>query len=111
MQVAVVVDQWGVSVRGVGFRCRWVSVSLGFGVTGMGGKNPKAFDDLRQALFTDSTIVGEAAMYAILLGTAGAASAKEMLTYARETQYEKIIRVLAVGVGFIYYGRRKKRTR
>jgi 26S proteasome regulatory subunit N2 len=82
--------------------------ALGFGVAGMGGKNPKAFDDLKQALFTDSTVAGEAAVYAILLGTAGAASAKGMLTYARETQHEKIIRVLAVGVGFIYYGRQEE---
>jgi 26S proteasome regulatory subunit N2 len=44
----------------------------------------------------------------ILLGTADAGSAEEMLTYARETQHEKIIRGLAVGVGFIYYGRQEE---
>jgi 26S proteasome regulatory subunit N2 len=85
--------------------------ALGLGVAGMGGKNPEAFDDLKQALFTDSAVAGEAAGYAmglILLGTADAASADEMLTYARETQHEKIIRGLAVGVGFIYYGRQEE---
>jgi 26S proteasome regulatory subunit N2 len=85
--------------------------ALGLGVAGMGGKNPEAYDDLKQTLFTDSAVAGEAAGYAmglIMLGTADANSADEMLTYARETQHEKIIRGLAVGVGFIYYGRQEE---
>jgi 26S proteasome regulatory subunit N2 len=55
--------------------------ALGLGVAGMGGKNPKAFNDLNQTLFTDSAIAGEAAGYAmglVLLGTADTASADEM---------------------------------
>jgi 26S proteasome regulatory subunit N2 len=62
--------------------------ALGLDVAGMGGKNPKAFNDLNQTLFTDSAVAGEAAGYAmglVLLGTADTASADEMLTYARET--------------------------
>ncbi|KZP16841.1 hypothetical protein FIBSPDRAFT_912172 [Athelia psychrophila] len=85
--------------------------ALGLGVAGMGGKNAEAFDDLKQTLFTDSAIAGEGAGYAmglIMLGTADASSAEEMLTYARETQHEKIIRGLAVGVGFIYYSRQEE---
>jgi hypothetical protein len=61
--------------------------ALGLGVAGMGGKNPKALDDLEQALFTNPAVAGEAAGYAvglILLGTADAASAGGMLTYARK---------------------------
>lgn len=85
--------------------------ALGLGVAGMGGRNPEAYDDLKQTLFTDSAVAGEAAGYAmglVMLGTADANSADEMLTYARETQHEKIIRGLAVGVGFIYYGRQEE---
>jgi len=33
---------------------------------------------------------------------------KEMLQYARETQHEKIIRGLAIGVAFIFYGRQEE---
>ncbi len=44
----------------------------------------------------------------ILLGTADETSAEEMLVYARETQHEKIIRGLAVGIAFIYYGRQEQ---
>ena len=54
----------------------------------MGGKNPKAFDDLTQTLFTDSAVAGEASGYAMGLvfpENADAASEDEMLIYARET--------------------------
>jgi hypothetical protein len=54
----------------------------------MGGKNPEALDDLEQALFTNPAVAGEVAGYAvglILFGTADAASADGMLTYARKS--------------------------
>jgi 26S proteasome regulatory subunit N2 len=44
----------------------------------------------------------------VMLGTADAGCTDEMLTYARETQHEKIIRGLAIGVAFIYYGRQEE---
>ena len=82
--------------------------ALGLGVA---GKNPEAYDDLKQTLFTDSVVAGKAAGYAmglIVLGMADATSTDEMLTYAWETQCEKIIQALAVGVGFIYYGHQEE---
>ena len=62
--------------------------ALGLDVAGMGGKNPKAFNDLNQTLFTHSAVAGEAAGYAmgiVFPGNADAASEDEMLIYARET--------------------------
>jgi 26S proteasome regulatory subunit N2 len=44
----------------------------------------------------------------VMLGTAAAEPAREMLQYARETQHEKIIRGLAMGTAFIYYGRQEE---
>ncbi|KAI8980724.1 26S proteasome regulatory complex non-ATPase subcomplex Rpn2/Psmd1 subunit [Trametes punicea] len=85
--------------------------ALGLGVAGMGGKSAEAYDDLKQTLFTDSAVAGEAAGYAmglIMLGTADQTSAEEMLTYARETQHEKIIRGLAIGLALIFYGRQEE---
>ncbi|KAI0673424.1 26S proteasome regulatory complex non-ATPase subcomplex Rpn2/Psmd1 subunit [Trametes maxima] len=85
--------------------------ALGLGVAGMGGKSAEAYDDLKQTLFTDSAVAGEAAGYAmglIMLGTADRTSAEEMLTYARETQHEKIIRGLAIGLALIFYGRQEE---
>ncbi|KAF9646109.1 26S proteasome regulatory complex non-ATPase subcomplex Rpn2/Psmd1 subunit [Thelephora ganbajun] len=85
--------------------------ALGLGVAVMGGNNAEAYDDLKQTLFTDSAVAGEAAGFAmglIMLGSADAGCAEEMLTYARETQHEKIIRGLAVGIAFIYYGKQEQ---
>jgi 26S proteasome regulatory subunit N2 len=74
----------------------------------MGGRNMEAYDDLKQTLFTDTAVGGEAAGYAmglIMLGTGDSTIANEMLTYTRETQHEKIIRGLAIGLAFLYFGR------
>ncbi|TFK57040.1 26S proteasome regulatory complex non-ATPase subcomplex Rpn2/Psmd1 subunit [Heliocybe sulcata] len=85
--------------------------ALGLGIAGMGGKNAEAYDDLKQTLFTDSAVAGEGAGYAmglVMLGSADEQSAQEMLTYARETQHEKIIRGLAIGLALNYYGRQEE---
>ncbi|KAI6154935.1 hypothetical protein BKA82DRAFT_4432151 [Pisolithus tinctorius] len=55
----------------------------------------------------DSAVAGEATGYAmglIVLGSAGQAHAEEMITYARETQHAKIIRGVAMGLSFVFYG-------
>jgi 26S proteasome regulatory subunit N2 len=85
--------------------------ALGLGVAGIGGRNAEAYDDLKQVLFSDSAVAGEGAGYAmglIMLGTGDATIADEMITYARETQHEKIIRSLAIGLGFLFYGRQEQ---
>ncbi|KAF6766119.1 armadillo-type protein [Ephemerocybe angulata] len=85
--------------------------ALGLGIAGMGSKSAEAFDDLKNVLFTDSAVAGEAAGYAmglIMLGTAAGEPVREMLQYARETQHEKIIRGLAMGTAFIYYSRQEE---
>lgn len=85
--------------------------ALGLGVAGMGGKNEQSYDDLKQALYTDSAVAGEGAGYAmglVMLGTGDAKCADEMLAYAKETQHEKIIRGLAIGLAFLYYGRQEQ---
>lgn len=70
-----------------------------------------AYEDLKQTLFTDSAVAGEAAGYAmglVMLGSGSFEAIDEMLQYAHETQHEKIIRGLAVGIGFICYGRQEQ---
>ncbi len=62
-------------------------------------------------MFNDSAVAGEASGYAmglVMLGTAAAEPVHEMLQYAHETQHEKIIRGLAMGIAFIYYGRQEE---
>lgn len=62
-------------------------------------------------MFQDNATAGEAAGYAmglIMLGTASEKALEEMVSYARETQHEKIIRSLAVGIAFVMYGQAEK---
>ncbi len=66
---------------------------------------------MRTALFQDNATAGEAAGYAmglVMLGTASEKALDEMMSYAHETQHEKIIRSLAVGIAFVMYGQREK---
>ncbi|KWU45030.1 26S proteasome regulatory complex, non-ATPase subcomplex, Rpn2/Psmd1 subunit, partial [Rhodotorula sp. JG-1b] len=85
--------------------------ALGLGVAAMGSGNEELYDELRNILFTDSAVAGEAAAYAmglVMLGTASEKALDEMLQYAHETQHEKIIRGLAVGTAFLVYGKEEE---
>lgn len=85
--------------------------ALGLGVAGMGGRNEQSYDDLKTVLYNDSAISGEASGYAmglVMLGSGDETVASEMLTYAQDTAHEKIIRGLAIGLAFVYYGRQEQ---
>lgn len=43
-----------------------------------------------------------------MLGTASSKALDEMLQYAHETQHEKIIRGLAIGISFLMYGKEEE---
>lgn len=47
----------------------------------------------------------------VMLGTASDKAFDEMASYARETQHEKIIRSLSMGIAFLYYGQREAADR
>ncbi len=69
---------------------------------------PDAYEELRNVLFQDSSVAGEAAGYAmglVMLGSGSEKATEEMMQYAHETQHEKIIRGLAIGMAFLYYGK------
>lgn len=69
------------------------------------------YEEIRNTLFQDNATAGEASGYAlglIMLGSASPKALEEMLAYARETQHEKIIRSLAVGVALVMYGKREQ---
>lgn len=85
--------------------------ALGLGAAGMASGNEEVYDELRNVLYTDSAVAGEACGYAmglIMLGTGSERAVEEMLTYAHETQHEKIIRGLAIGLAMLFYGREEK---
>lgn len=67
---------------------------LGLGLAALGTADPQIYDEIKNVLFTDSAVAGEAAGISVGLLMVGTASekARELLSYARETQHEKIIR-------------------
>ncbi|KAI9144268.1 armadillo-type protein [Paraphysoderma sedebokerense] len=81
---------------------------LGVGLAGMALDSDEIYEELKAILFTDSAIAGEAAglaMGLVMLGTGSSKAISEMLQYAHETQHEKIIRGLGIGLSLIMYGR------
>lgn len=82
--------------------------ALGLGAAGMATANDDIYEELKNVLFTDSAVAGEAAglaMGLVMLGTSSDKAIDEMLQYAHETQHEKIIRGLAIGMALIMYGK------
>lgn len=67
---------------------------LGLGLAALGTADDEIFDEIKNVLYTDSAVAGEAAGISMGLLMVGTASEKagEMLAYAHETQHEKIIR-------------------
>eukprot|EP01114_Cavostelium_apophysatum_P007838 TRINITY_DN2003_c0_g1_i1.p1 TRINITY_DN2003_c0_g1~~TRINITY_DN2003_c0_g1_i1.p1 ORF type:complete len:963 (-),score=285.53 TRINITY_DN2003_c0_g1_i1:59-2947(-) len=84
---------------------------LGLGVAAMATDNQEVYEALSKILFMDSAVAGEAAglaMGLVAMGTASERAIEEMLTYAHETQHEKIIRGLAIGMAIVMYGREEQ---
>lgn len=85
--------------------------ALGLGAAGMATGSQEVYEELRNRLYSDSAVAGEAAGYAmglVMLGTASQQAVDEMLQYAHETQHEKIIRGLAIGLALLFYGKEEK---
>ncbi|KAA3453192.1 26S proteasome non-ATPase regulatory subunit 1-like protein A-like [Gossypium australe] len=83
---------------------------LGLGLAALGTADEDIYDEVKTVLYTDSAVAGEAAgisMGLLMVGTASE-KASEMLAYAHETQHEKIIRGLALGIALTVYGREEE---
>merc|ERR1712156_57061 len=81
---------------------------LGLGAAAMGTQRSDLYDLMKENLYMDDAVVGEAAALTIgllELGSSNFTAINEMLAYARETQHEKIIRGIAIGIPLIMYGR------
>ncbi|KAF9888796.1 proteasome regulatory particle base subunit [Aspergillus nanangensis] len=84
--------------------------ALGLGVAGMATGDEGIYEDLRAVLYTDSALNGEAvglAMGLVMLGTGNMRVLEDMIQYAHDTQHEKIVRGLAMGMALIMYGRQE----
>ncbi|KAL5998534.1 26S proteasome non-ATPase regulatory subunit 1 A [Asimina triloba] len=83
---------------------------LGLGLAALGTADEEIYDAIKHVLYTDSAVAGEAAGIGLGLLMVGTASEKasEMLGYAHDTQHEKIIRGLALGIALTVYGREEE---
>jgi 26S proteasome regulatory subunit N2 len=84
--------------------------ALGLGIAGMATGSAEIYESLKNVLYTDSALNGEAvglAMGLIMLGTGNIKALEDMITYAHDTQHEKIVRGLALGMALIMYGRQE----
>ena len=84
---------------------------LGLGLCAMASGNAELFEVLKNVLMSESAVAGEAAGYAmglVLLGSGNGSAVEEMIAYAHDTQHEKIIRGLSMGIAMIVYGREEE---
>ncbi|MGH0168076.1 UNVERIFIED_CONTAM: hypothetical protein FKN15_067447 [Acipenser sinensis] len=81
---------------------------LGLGLAALGTARQDVYDLLKSNLYQDDAVTGEAAGLAlglVMLGSKSAQAIEDMVGYAQETQHEKILRGLAVGIALVMYGR------
>lgn len=92
--------------------------ALGVGLTSLGSADLDVVNELKELLYTDSAVAGEAAAYSIgmvLVGSgAGNASSganeelaefvAELRNYSRETHHEKIIRGISMCLALVNFG-------
>lgn len=81
---------------------------LGLGLTAMATGQEELYEAVKNVLYRDHAVSGEAAAISaglIMLGSANEHVIEEMKTYARETPHEKIIRGLAIGLALTMYER------
>merc|ERR1719369_1487499 len=81
---------------------------LGLGLAAMGTHREDVYEQLKMNLYQDDAVTGEAAglaMGLVELGSKSATAIQDMVAYAQETQHEKILRGLAVGIALVMYGR------
>lgn len=81
---------------------------LGLGLASMGTQRADVYEQLKFHLYQDDAVTGEAAGLAMgltMLGSRSQSAIEDMVSYAQETQHEKIMRGLAVGIALTMYGR------
>ncbi|XP_014213082.1 26S proteasome non-ATPase regulatory subunit 1 [Copidosoma floridanum] len=81
---------------------------LGLGLAAMGSHRQDVYEQLKFNLYQDDAVTGEAAgiaMGMVMLGSKSTQAIEDMVAYAQETQHEKILRGLAIGIAFTMYGR------
>ncbi|XP_070537971.1 26S proteasome non-ATPase regulatory subunit 1-like isoform X2 [Ptychodera flava] len=81
---------------------------LGLGLAAMGTARMDVYEQLKFNLYQDDAVTGEAAglaMGLVMIGSKFATAIEDMVAYAQETQHEKILRGLSLGIALTMFGR------
>ncbi|XP_022093769.1 26S proteasome non-ATPase regulatory subunit 1-like [Acanthaster planci] len=81
---------------------------LGLGLAAMGTARQDVYEQLKFNLYEDDAVTGEAAglaMGLVMIGSKSASAIEDMVSYAQDTQHEKILRGLCLGIALTMYGR------
>lgn len=81
---------------------------LGIGASGMATEQQDIYLELKDVLYMDNANSSDAAALAmglVMVGSGNLSIIDEMLRYAHETQHERIIRNLSIGMALVMYGR------
>lgn len=81
---------------------------LGLGLAAIGTHREDVYEQLKLNMFQDDAVTGEAAgiaMGLVMLGSKSTTAISDMVSYAQDTQHEKILRGLSVGIALTMYGR------
>ncbi|VDN98821.1 unnamed protein product [Rodentolepis nana] len=84
---------------------------LGLGLAAMGTGREDIYDQIKQHLYQDDAITGEAAglaMGLVMLGTGSSTAVNDLLSYTVDTSHEKIMRGIALGIALIMFGKREE---
>lgn len=79
---------------------------LGLGLAAMGTHRKDVYEQLKLNLYQDDAVTGEAAgiaMGLVMLGSKSKVTIQDMVSYAQETQHEKILRGLAIGISLVMF--------
>ncbi|MEQ2167621.1 26S proteasome non-ATPase regulatory subunit 1, partial [Goodea atripinnis] len=79
--------------------------ALGLGLAALGTARQDVYDLLKSNLYQDDAVTAAGlALGLVMLGSKSAQAIEDMVGYAQETQHEKILRGLAVGIALVMYG-------
>ena len=81
-------------------------IYLGIGLTAMATHDQELYERVREGIYTDDALIGEAAGYAvglIMVGSKDEGAIDDLVKYVHDTQHEKIIRAIAIALALIVY--------
>ena len=81
-------------------------IYLGLGLLAMASHDQDLYEMVREGIYTDDALIGEAAGYAVGLIMAGSkdpGAIDDLIKYVHDTEHEKIIRAIAIALALIVY--------